>query len=227
MPMGLKRAVWHKLFFKKENFAYGRADNVFSKIYADNFWLSKESRSGGGSLISTTKTIRKKLPELWERYGVKTFLDLPCGDYNWMKEVDKSGVAYIGGDIVEEAIERNNEKYAGESVSFRVINITKDALPAVDMIFCKDCLQHLSYESIFRALKNFKRSGSRYLLTTSYSKTLYNWDILDGDCRPLNLLKKPFGLPKPLEVISEKSRGVQVDSDKDMYLYNLEDIGEF
>jgi len=229
LPLGLKRAVWHKLFFSKDSFIYKNSHHgdVFSKIYGDNFWLSKESRSGGGSLISTTKTIREKLPQMWEEYGIKTFLDVPCGDYNWMKEVDKKDVVYIGGDIVEDVISQNSKKYSAQNVSFKVIDITKDELPAVDMIFCKDCLQHLSYEKILMALRNFKRSKSKYLLTTSYSKTLYNWDIHDGDCRPLNLLKKPFSLPQPLMKIREKSRGVQVDSDKEMYLYKLDDINNF
>jgi len=229
LPLGLKRVIWHKLFFDKNSFIYKEQQHgdVFSKIYGDNFWLSKESRSGGGSLISTTKTIREKLPLLWEEYGIKTFLDAPCGDYNWMKEVEKRNIIYTGGDIVEEVIAQNNKKYSAQNVSFKVIDITKDELPAVDMIFCKDCLQHLSYEKIFMALSNFKRSKSKYLLTTSYSETLYNWDIHDGDCRPLNLLKKPFSLPQPLMKIREKSRGVQVDSDKEMYLYKLDDVNNF
>ncbi|MDR3012628.1 MAG: class I SAM-dependent methyltransferase [Chitinispirillales bacterium] len=229
LPMGMKRAMWHRLFFNKNRFAYKNAPDVFSKIYSDNFWLSNESRSGGGSLISATKTIREKLPAIWERYGIKTFLDAPCGDYNWMKEVEKKNLVYIGGDIVGEMIEQNNKKYAGSNVSFKIIDITKDDLPTVDMIFCKDCLQHLSYEKIFKALKNFKKSKSRYLMTTSYSKTWNNWDILDGDCRPLNLLKPPFSLPQPLMKIREKSRGGGwgVDNDKDMYLYELDKIGDF
>jgi hypothetical protein len=223
LPLGIKRILWHKLLFSKNRFAYKDAENVFSKIYTDNVWLSEESRSGGGSLISATKTIRDELPVLWKKYKIKTFLDVPCGDYNWMKEVDKTDITYIGGDVVNEMIEENNKKYSAENVSFRVIDITKSDLPTVDMIFCKDCLQHLSYENIFKALKNFKKSNSKYLLTTSYSKTLYNWDIFDGDCRPLNLLKKPFCLPEPVMIIREKSRGGGwgVDNDKDMYLYDL------
>ena len=225
LPLGLKRVLWQKFFFNKDSFVYkGNTENVFSRIYTDNFWLSKESASGGGSLISTTKSIRKKLPLLWKEYGIKTFLDVPCGDYNWMKEIEKGDITYIGGDIVSEMIEQNNRNYSGENVSFKVIDITKDELPTVDMIFCKDCLQHLSYDNVFKALNNFKKSKSKYLLTTSYSKTLYNWDILDGDCRPLNLLKAPFNFPQPLLKIKEKSMGIQVDGDKDMYLYNLDDI---
>jgi hypothetical protein len=75
------------------------------------------------------------------------------------------------------------------------------------MIFCKDCLQHLSYENVFKALETFKKSESKYLLTTSYPLTLINWDICDGDSRPLNLRKPPFNLPFPIIKIHENSIG--------------------
>jgi len=220
---GLGR-IRYILFFNKNNFVYKDTENVFSKIHTDNAWQFKESRSGGGSLISTTKTIREQLPILWKQYDVKTFLDIPCGDYNWMKEVEKKDIVYIGGDIVDKLIEQNNEKYSSENVSFKVIDLTKDEIPTVDMIFCKDCLQHLSYEKIFKALNNFKISKSKYLLITSYSATIYNWDILDGDYRPLNLRKKPFCLPKPIIKIREKSKGIDIESDKDLYLYKIADL---
>ncbi|GBR74567.1 putative methyltransferase, partial [Candidatus Termititenax aidoneus] len=175
--------------YDKTRFSYKNNKNVFEIIYADNVWGSPESRSGGGSEIATTKTIRMILPKLWKKYKIKTFLDIPCGDYNWMQEVNKEDIIYIGGDIVQEIIAQNKQKYAHGNISFAVLDITSDVLPQVDMIFCKDCLQHLSYANVRKALLNFQKSKSRYLLTTTYPLTLRNWDILDGDCRPLNLRK--------------------------------------
>jgi 2-polyprenyl-3-methyl-5-hydroxy-6-metoxy-1,4-benzoquinol methylase len=219
---GFCRLAW-KTGFQKNHFQHKNDANVFSTIYNGNLWGSNESRSGGGSEVGTTEIIRKTLPVLWKQYGIKTFLDVPCGDYNWMKEVAKDNISYIGGDIVKELIERNNRSYKSENVSFKVIDITKDNLPAVDMIFCKDCLQHLSYENIFKALENFKKSNSKYLLTSTYPLTPSNWDIFDGDYRPLNLRKKPFRLPVPIEKIHETPGG-GVEKDKYMYLYKLENI---
>lgn len=196
--------------------------NIFNQIYGDNVWGSSESRSGTGSHIGTTVKVRKTLPVLWEKHNIKTFLDVPCGDYNWMKEVDKKNIVYIGGDIVPEIIDRNNQNYRSENIVFAIMDITADNLPKVDMIFCKDCLQHLSYDSVFRALRSFKKSGSKYLLTTSYPKTWYNWDICNGDYRPLNLRKKPFKLPKPIYKIHEISK--EIEPDKCLYLWELEKI---
>jgi SAM-dependent methyltransferase len=209
---------------RNEQFLHKNDGNIFETIYKDNIWDSKESYSGGGSHINSTKIIREKLPKLWEQYGITTFLDVPCGDYNWMKEVKKDAIIYTGGDIVEEMIEQNNQKYKQNNISFHVMDITKDKLPKVDMIFCKDCLQHLSYEDILKALLNFKNSNSRYLLVTSYPLTLRNWDIFNGDYRPLNLRIKPFCLPSPIMKIHEKYKGYQMERDKYMYLYNLADI---
>jgi SAM-dependent methyltransferase len=202
------------------------SNNIFDNIYKSNSWGSDESRSGGGSQVNTTEKIRKALPEVWKTYDIKIFLDVPCGDYNWMKEVDKKGIEYIGCDIVEEMIEENNRKYRDKNISFRKIDITKDTLPKVDMIFCKDCLQHLSYESVHKALKNFVNSGSKYLFTTSYPLTLKNWDIHDGDYRPLNLLQAPFNLSEPLYKTQEYPRS-GVELDKYMYLWRINDIKEW
>ncbi|MDR0556590.1 MAG: class I SAM-dependent methyltransferase, partial [Treponema sp.] len=148
IPIQFKRLIWKNRFHKKILFPYKNDPNVFTIIYNNNLWGSEESRSGEGSCVNTTKIIRKMLPVLWKEYDIKTFLDVPCGDYNWMKEVKKDNIIYIGGDIVNELIEQNNQKYKTGNVSFRVLDITKDVLPTVDMIFCKDCLQHLSYEDV-------------------------------------------------------------------------------
>jgi hypothetical protein len=224
VPVQFKRLIWKYTFHRTNTFAYKNDVNVFTIIYKTNLWGSNESCSGGGSHISTTKTIREKLPVLWIKYEIKTFLDIPCGDYNWMKEVLKDNIVYIGGDIVNELIEENNKKYKQKNVSFEVLDITKDILPKVDMIFCKDCLQHLSYKNIFKAIRNFKKSNSKYILVTSYPLTISNWDIFDGDYRQQNLRKKPFNLPEPIEKIHERSKGTSMENDKYMYLYKLEDI---
>lgn len=205
-----------------------RFDKSFDMIFADNHWGSRESASGGGSDAGRTRAIREYIPRVIRKYGIGSILDVPCGDYNWMKLVDKSAPAgggakidYIGGDVVGPMIEKNNALYKGDRVSFRVIDITKDELPKVDLIFCKDCLQHLSEKNVLKALDNFKKSGAKYLLLTSYPLTIKNWDINDGDYRPLNLFLPPFNMKDYIDKMQEVPDAPYVEWDKMMFLYKL------
>lgn len=200
-------------------------EDVFEKIYDSNFWGSDESKSGPGSQIESTESVRESLPKLFEKYNIKSVLDAPCGDYNWMKTVEKNGIKYIGGDIVPKIVRANNKNYKDENTSFKVIDITSDEIPQVDLIICRDCLQHLSQKNAKKALKNFKESGSKYLLVTNYPWTLENYDIKNGDFCPLNLCETPFGLPlNPTEKIKESHAEGRNCSDKYLYLYKLDDI---
>lgn len=215
--------------YDKEAFAnyvktkIGDNKNIFNDIYESNMWHTEESVSGGGSTMDATKTVREQIPFIIKQYKIESMLDIPCGDYNWMKEVEKDCL-YIGGDIVEDIIANDNKKYGSDKVKFEVLNMTQDNLPKVDLIFCKDCLQHLSHKNVAAALNNFKKSGSKYLLVSSFPKTWRNHDIYDGDYRPLNICKKPFCLPKPIYKFRELSIAEGVESDKYMYLYELDNI---
>lgn len=212
----LGERYFHMNFFRK-----GDTESIFNYIYASGFWKRDESNSGIGSSMESTNEIRKTLPVIIEEYSIESILDAPCGDYHWMKTVDKK-CNYIGGDIVHDLITINNEKYSSDKVHFMHIDIITSELPKVDLIICRDCLQHLSYENIFKALNNFKQSGSKYLLVTSYPSTLKNWNIYDGNYFPLNLRKFPFNLPRPLRMIREIAPKNEID--KTMCVYNLDDI---
>src|SRR3954451_1153147 len=65
---------------------------VFQLAYATRAWGSAESGSGQGSELAATENMRAYLPELFQRLQVSKFLDAPCGDWNWMRRVDLSGV---------------------------------------------------------------------------------------------------------------------------------------
>ena len=75
-------------------------DGVFQQIYERNHWRGSESASGTGSDLRQTAVITAALPVLLRRHGVRSMLDIPCGDFHWMSRVDLAGVDYIGADIV-------------------------------------------------------------------------------------------------------------------------------
>ena len=111
---------------------------VFDTIYETNKWNSKESISGVGSTLKKTQAIRKVLPTFLKEKEIVKLLDVPCGDFNWMKEVDLGETHYIGGDIVEDLVNKTREKYANEKREFIKIDLVADELPQADAILVRD-----------------------------------------------------------------------------------------
>jgi SAM-dependent methyltransferase len=174
----------------------------FDLIFQQNVWAA-ESSSGIGSTESETQILREALPELWQDLKVTSILDIPCGDFGWMSQLDLPEIRYVGADIVPDLIATHQKNYSGRNREFLVLDATRDHLPKVDLILCRDCLVHLSFDNVQRALDNFRRSGSKYLLTTHFVQQAANQEIEDGDWRPLNLQKAPFYLPSPQRILVE------------------------
>ena len=182
---------------------FGTAEERFRHIYKSNHWSEAESVSGPGSTLEETEPIRRELPSLLKELGATSLLDLPCGDFHWMKNVDLTGVHYIGGDLVGDLVERNHAKHACDGVEFRKIDLLNDMLPTADVILCRDCLVHLSLTDIRAALVNISQSGAKWLLTTNFPSVTQNDDIVTGQWRPVNLTLPPLNLPQPTEIIAE------------------------
>ena len=198
---------------------------VFTDIYKKNTWKSDESRSGTGSTLESTRVISSRLPEIIKELGIQSMLDLPCGDYHWIKEIDLSIEKYIGGDIVAELIQVNNEKYEKQGVSFKQLNLLSDELPDVDLLFCRDCLVHLSFDDNSKAMANIKKSNIKYLMATTFPNVEQNDNIITGRWRKLNLEKAPFSFPKPLIIINENNE--TNEHLKSMGIWRVADIQEF
>ncbi len=217
--LGLKLAfILSWIFFRNKP-----AEVVFDEVYRHNIWRDKESVSGPGSNLRETAILRTQLPKLLKQYSIASILDLPCGDFNWMRMLDLDGITYIGGDIVEAIVIENQTKYHQKNVVFKKINLLEDKLPKVDLILCRDCLVHFSYKDIHRALEQIKNSGSTYLLTTTYPEKK-NKDIVTGGWRPLNLNSAPFLLPKPEAIIPEGCKEINgSNNDKSLGLWSIYD----
>lgn len=187
---------------------------VFDAIYHNKGWWCREKdgasgvtthvHSGAGSTMLQTARVRQQLPLLLQSLGVRKCIDVPCGDFHWMRTVDLSFLdVYIGIDIVPDLIAINQKKYAHEKRKFLVADVTTDVLPCVDLILCRDCLAHLCNAAIFKAITMLKKSGSTYLLVTTIPCQESNRDIATGDWRALNLELPPFNFPQPLQIIEE------------------------
>lgn len=194
----------------------------FERIFIQNEWGSNESKSGIGSELRNTTTLVSELPFIMYKYGIGSILDIPCGDLNWMQHVlifDRLEIDYHGADIVPAIIEKNKLNFPNKE--FSVLDITKDPLPKVDLVFVRDCLGHFSDANIFKALDNIIASGSKYLLVTSFTSWNISPDISDGQWKPINLMIHPYYL-RPIYLINEDCQeGYPNYNDKCMILIDL------
>lgn len=200
---------------------------TFQHIYAANHWSGSSSVSGEGASADQTRRLQLALPGLLEEFKIGVLLDLPCGDFSWMSAVAlPPSTKYIGADVVPEIISSHRERYETARRQFVILDLIRDALPAADLLFCRDCLVHLSFADIFGALANIKRGQVKYLLTTTFTQCEENEDITTGDWRVLNLERPPFNFPPPLRLIDEQcSEGGQAFRDKSLGLWEVTNTG--
>jgi glycosyltransferase involved in cell wall biosynthesis len=198
--------------------------NVFEDIYVTNVWGSSESHSGHGSSATATRFLRTALSQLLSDLAIQSMVDVPCGDFNWMRLLDPP-IDYLGADIVPQLIEANQRNYARPGRAFILLDITKDILPRADLVFSRDLLVHLSERDIRLALQNIFDSGARYLVATTFTSRDKNVDIPTGLWRTLNLQRPPFSFPPPLRLINERcEEGEGLWADKCLGVWDVNDL---
>ena len=155
----------------KESFVNLNLAQRFRRIHDTNLWGAPESASGLGSELDATAVLRVELPRLFRKLGVTSLLDAPCGDAGWISRTDL-GVHYVGVDIVPSLIESLQARAAAGDIKgeYHLADITADTLPRCDAILCRDCLVHLSFANIERAVANFRASGAVWLIATTFPR---------------------------------------------------------
>jgi 2-polyprenyl-3-methyl-5-hydroxy-6-metoxy-1,4-benzoquinol methylase len=165
---------------------------VFSKIYKEDLW---QGGSGAGSKLENVKEYVDILQKYIDKPEVKTVLDLGCGDWQFSKFLDLSSVLYLGIDVVDSVIDSNINLYSDSNIDFISRDITTYELPQVDLIICKDVLQHLCNKDVINVLVKIIKSSKFALITNDfYPESTSNRDIENGDYRYLDLTLSPFFL---------------------------------
>jgi len=154
----------------------------------------------------------EQLPQAFQKFGIRSLVDAPCGDMNWMKRLQYEFDLYIGIDIVPEIVEQLRCSEWPENYHFQVGNISTDLLPIADAVFCRDCLVHLSFDDAMAAVDNFVMSGFKYAFLTTYYNRDSNSDCETGRWRPLNMHHPPFNFWEPLALLKDRPQ-----SDRDPY----------
>ena len=165
---------------------------VFDFIYASNDWCVG---SGYGSLPRTTESYRHLLQDFLARHAIRSVVDAGCGDWQFSRLIDWSGIDYLGIDVSAVLI-KNIARYAAPNIRFVEGDIRTLDHPGADLLIVKDVLQHWSNADIQALIPSFARY--RYCLITNGATAttlpLLNKDIRAGEWRPVDLALPPFSL---------------------------------
>jgi len=196
---------------------------VFTQIFQQHLWGS-ESRSGIGSTPQYTKWVSEGLSYVIRELRIGHVLDIPCGDGVWIRPIAESlGIEYHGADIVPDLVNLNASHWPQNE--WHVFDICTSDLPCVDLIFVRDCLVHLPLDLVFQALRNIQRSGSEYLMMTTFPGIPEgNTECGIGSWRRLDFQAPPFRLPPPLLLVNECRDGPSLAQDKSLGVWRPEEF---
>lgn len=123
---------------------------VFEEIYRKQLWGGSEDgiSSGAGSSQSVAEPYANAVREFIRARGVRSVLDIGCGDFRVGALLRMDGVRYVGVDIVEDVVRRNSARFANGSTTFICRNALVDDLPPADLCLVRQVLQHLSNQEI-------------------------------------------------------------------------------
>lgn len=193
-------------------------ESVFTEIYRKNQWGGEagEPCSGGGSAEALIADPYVDLLERHaERFGFKgmDFVDLGCGDMRIGSRLIPLCRNYVGVDVVRYLVERLRDEFGSERVSFAHLDIVDEDLPAGDVCFLRQVLQHLSNRQIRRILPKLRKYKRVYVtehipvaerfLTVNLDKPPGGGIRLDRGSG-VDLCAPPFNLPATaFEVVLE------------------------
>lgn len=171
--------------------------NLFTDTYNLNSWGDSQSKSGTGSSLEYTESIRKFLVNFIKEKKIKKIFDCSCGDWNWMKEIKDNFVDYLGNDIVDNLIQVNNEKYSSDAIKFVCGDIfetlSKFEDDHFDLIICRHTLEHLPTDYVKKCLELISKKTNYAFITSSTLEDNTELNNFNGvSARGINLNLPPY-----------------------------------
>ena len=176
---------------------------AFTHIYENNVWGNNKSAaysgsSGGGSNVEYNNTTYVPfLKKFIQDRGIKTVVDLGCGDFKCGKLIyDDLDVTYTGYDTYEKMITYNSTQHTPTKYSFIHSDFysNKESIVKADLCILKDVIQHWPLEHIYTFLDFLvTHKPFKYILLCNCSRQMqHNTTIEIGGGRPLSAMFYPL-----------------------------------
>lgn len=172
-------------------------EEVFDFIYSTGYWGLNEGgtagSSGWGSGEAASRPYRDFLTAFLAERGIKSVVEVGCGDWQIGRLIDWSGIDYVGFDV-SSVIVRSLDAFVRPNVRFVLGDARAVELPRADLLLVKDVFQHWSNADILGFLPQLPRFTFA-LITNGTSldpEAPLNQDINAGDYRAIDLSRPPF-----------------------------------
>lgn len=187
--------------------------NKESATYWYNWGITNNKPCCGyGSTPDGAKDLVNFLELVIPKYKIESVVDCGCGYFgNWTHNVKGLDYTkYLGLDINTELTERNKKEFP--NIFFLSLDFVNCKIPETDLIICRDVLFHLPTAFVIQALENFKKSKSKYLLSTTFPQVIENCNLptdyigsveKEYGYRDINLEIEPYNLGKPIFMMFE------------------------
>jgi SAM-dependent methyltransferase len=193
-----------------------RFARTFQKVVKRDGATNRSIASGGGSTREYTLATRSHLHTVVTAFGVRSILDIPCGDFQWMPIFLDAHpeIRYFGADIVRALIAEHTSRFSDRPQwAFGVADMVRD-FPAgeFDLVHMRDALQHLSPGDAVSVITSLRiQSRFRYWMVTDYEGVTHNRESRirnkGWDFQYHNLRLPPYSLPPPLMRFNESADG--------------------
>ena len=185
-------------------------EESFSEIYEKHSW-DGETRSGNGSDLANTQFLREDYQRFLKDEGIKSILDIGCGEFNWQQHLDFTGIDVIGIDIVSEVVETLTNKFPQFSFIHHDMVESAPDIQYSEVVFSRDVIQHLDIEDIRKFIRNSVKINEGFLILNHYPELTKNNEPLVKDqwrYRPINLFAEPFNFPRPYKTFRDSGNKV-------------------
>ncbi|HTR52984.1 MAG TPA: class I SAM-dependent methyltransferase [Kofleriaceae bacterium] len=172
---------------------------AFEQIYQEKRWGTSgtgDGTSGAGSTLGATMWWRLYLQRFMAIYDVHSVVDAGCGDWEFSRAIDWSGIDYKGFDIVDAVIAEDRRRFEAPNIHFFTANIVDTDLPPADLLIVKHVLQHLPNADVAKFISQLSKYKHVLIVDGVDRQTLsaLNTDTVPGGYRQLDLTAPPFNL---------------------------------
>lgn len=170
---------------------------------ARNYWNRRYAIGRTSGLGSQGEPVENKVRWLKGLPGVTKIVEVGCGDFVFGARLLEQypAASYLGLDISEVIVRRNNILNRTEDIEFQV-QLSHELVPDSDLLLCVDVLFHILDDQEYQnMLAKLKQSIWKYLAVSAYE---YDNNRTSGHVKIRKFDPSVFGTPIKREVLEEE-----------------------